>query len=104
MKAMINAITPYRAPNVPIRDKVMPMSGVARVEMNPHQSKTEYEKTGQSKYNNSSRPKLNTQSFNPFFAIHILMEAGEIEFDRQEDGIKAYNRRREIPKTTLIIA
>lgn len=100
---MINAITPYRVPNVPNRDKVAPVHAVARVEMNPYQSRNSYENTNNGNYDYKARPKLNTQSFNPYFSVHILMEAGEFDEIRQDDGIKAYNRRREIPKTTLII-
>ncbi|MBN8649613.1 MAG: hypothetical protein J0L55_16800, partial [Caulobacterales bacterium] len=72
---MINALTPYRAPIVPNRDKVEPVQAVARVEMNPYHSKANYERANNSKNYYNPRPKLNTQNFSPYFAVHVLMEA-----------------------------
>lgn len=104
MDVMFYSVTPYKAYNVSNRDKVEPVRNVARVEMNTYHSRNEYARANQNAGQNNARPKLNTQSFSPHFAVHILMEAGELNQDRTDDGIKAYNRRREIPKTTLIIA
>jgi hypothetical protein len=102
MENMINSIAPYKAPNVPNRD-VSPVRAVANVELNPNFSKNEY--FGANSKANSFKASSNRtyNNYNPFFAAHILVEAGETEFQDTVAALKAYQRPRLIEKNLIAI-
>ncbi len=101
---MMNEIAPFQVNNVSNRNIISPVRSVPSVEMNPNFSRSQYQRHQNANTNQNHRPYYNTQTFNPYFAVHVLIEAGEIEETESGRGFAAYNRKREMPKSVLAIA
>jgi hypothetical protein len=85
---MINGITSYSASGVSKRNNVPAISRTEKVEMNPDATRIKvYEHKQQEEQRNQSQ----YQSFNPFFAAHILREANNLEQEVDlKTSMKAY--------------
>lgn len=101
---MMNQIAPYQAINVSNRNIVEAVRAVPSVELNPYFSRNQNSKSKTSYSGTNHRPSYNTQAFNPYFAVHVLIEAGEIDEKDANRGFAAYNKTAQRTQNTLIIA
>ncbi len=100
---MMNPIAPYFGSNVSNRNIVAPVCNVPSVEMNPYFTRNQQQKR-ENTNNANHRPFHNSQAFNPYFAVHVLVEAGETDEIDTKRGFAAYNGARPVIKNTLAVA
>lgn len=101
---MMNAIAPFQAENVSKRNIISPVRPVPSVDLNPVFTRNQYQRHQNSGSNQNHRPYYNTQSFNPYFAVHVLLEAGELDENDPSRGFAEYNRPKETKQNILAVA
>ncbi len=102
---MIGALTTNAYNNVSNRNIIEPVRAIPKLYLETQQSNANYEKRHSYNQSHHKTASFSTNGFNPFFAAHILAEAGIIgEENNQIAGNRAYAKKRTIVQNTIAIA
>lgn len=102
---MIGALTTNALNNVSKRDIIAPVRAIPKIYLDTHETKQNYEKAQAEQQKRPYNNGYSNNSYNPYFAAHILAEAG---FGGKENNLvaanKAYSKRKPLVQNTIAIA
>lgn len=102
---MIGALTTNAYNNVPNRHIVKPVRAIPQVYLETQHSNANYEKHNSGGQSRNNSANFSTNGFNPFFAAHILSEAGlGGEENNLVAGNRAYAKKKVFAQNTIAIA
>ena len=102
---MIGALTTNAYNNVPNRHIVAPVRAIPKVYLETQHSNANYGKPNSGSPNHNNSANFITNGFSPFFAAHILSEAGiGGEENNLIAGNRAYAKKKVFAQNTIAIA
>lgn len=102
---MTNYITPISSSIVPFSNKVAPIRAIDKIALDTNQSRADYSNARQEAPRFERSAAYSEESFSPFFAAHLLYDAG---FAGQDVVLniarRAYAKRLQITQNTIAFA